>query len=473
MPLLYESRTHRGSAEATFSRGKALTFAALDGAAERAARQLVTLGVGTGDVVALKGHPDTPLLVALHGIWKAGAVPFPMNPRWAPAEEARALELFSPRVVLLGEGMAPVPGDRESLSLGEVKGGQVRLGGLWPDSDPLPVGRDPGGVPDGAPAVHLLTSGTSGEPGAVTLTFGNLRASARGAGERLDLGPSDRWLASLSLAHVGGLALVSRAALLGSSLLFAGAFRVGTFKDLLVRGSFTHASLVPTMLHQFLDLWGDDRIPSSLRCLLIGGAPAEKALVERALSAGFPLSLTYGLTEASSQVATAPPELVRVKPGTVGPPLPGLELRISADGEILVKGPVVAPLRASDDEWLHTGDLGRMDEDGHLWITGRLSHRIISGGVNVDPAEVEAVLRGHPGVRDAAVVGIPDPEWGERVVAVLVPNSDGGVVAEEIERLARVVLSPPKRPKEVRVVAALPRNPNGKVDRSRVRDLFS
>ncbi|MGW8264777.1 MAG: class I adenylate-forming enzyme family protein [Longimicrobiales bacterium] len=473
MPFRFGSRPQRGEATALISAGKTMSFEALDRAADRAARRIVGHGVAPGEVVALKGRPDVQLLVALHAIWKAGAVPFPMNPRWAHAEERRAMHLLSPSFVLLGEGMAPVPGDLEQRVLGgQGKATAAGLGRLPPDPGPLPISHFPEGVPDGMPAAHLLTSGTSGEPETVTLTFGNLRASARGSRERLSLGPSDRWLASLSLAHVGGMALVSRAAFLGSSLLFCGGFRAATVKDLLLEGSFTHASLVPTMLRQLLDLWGDRQAPPSLRCLLIGGAQADEALVERALALGFPLALTYGLTEASSQVATAPPELVKAKPGAVGPPLPGVQLRISREGEILVKGPTVAPARVSADGWLRTGDLGRMDADGHLWVTGRISHRIISGGVNVDPTEVETVLRSHPGVRDAVVVGVPDPAWGERVVAALVPEHPLGVRTEEIHQLARNTLSPAKRPKELRVVDALPRNANGKVARSRVRELF-
>ena len=474
MPFLSEViAAGSGDAEALVSSGTSLTFVALARAAEKAARQLVTAGIRPGQVVALKGHPDAQLLKALHGVWKAGAIAFPMNPRWAAAEEERAARVLGPRLVLLGGGMTPV-GGCENLALEEAEGGirDSALAGIWPDTRPLPFQANPAAVPGGTPAAHLLTSGTLGEPKAVTLTFGNLRASARGARERLSLGPSDRWLASLSPAHVGGLALVSRAALLGSSMVFAGGFNAKVFLELVTEGVITHASLVPTMLHQFLDLWGNREAPPGLRCLLIGGARADENLVERALALRFPIALTFGLTEASSQVATAPPELVRAKPGTVGAPLPGVDLRISAGGEILVRGPIVAPGQEEEDGWLHTGDLGHLDPEGHLWVTGRVSLRIISGGVNVDPAEVEAVLRTYPGVKEVVVVGLPDDEWGERVVAALVSENPEGIHAEGLDRLARAVLSPPKRPRDFRVVDELPRNANGKVDRSRVRSLF-
>jgi O-succinylbenzoic acid--CoA ligase len=224
--------------------------------------------------------------------------------------------------------------------------------------------------------------------------------------------------------------------------------------------------------------WGQRPIPKSLRCLLIGGAPASNDLIQSALEVGFPITLTYGLTEASSQVATAVPELVKEKPGTVGPPLPGVSIKLSEDSELLVSGPTVATDAVEADGWLHTGDLAREDPDGHLWIVGRRSDRIISGGVNVDPAEVEAVLLAFPDVREAAVVGIPDEEWGERVVAVITCDSAKdhsparGLPPEGLEAYLKPRLSPAKRPREIRILPELPLNPNGKVDREGIRALF-
>ncbi len=467
MPFLSRTLGSHGDSNALVAAGHAVSVRSLNQEAERVARRLVTFGIRPGEAVALKGYLDESVLVALHGIWKAGAVLLPLNPRWTDVEEAAAVRLLRPGVALLGKGMTRVAGTTQSLALdpGPLVGAEP-FGEIEPDSSPLPsraLGR--------GTAAHLLTSGTSGEPRRVSITFENFRASALAAGRRLSLRPSDRWLASLSLSHVGGLALVSRAAILGSCLLLDGRYETNRLRELLTRGEFTHAALVPVMLHRLLEGWGGGLPPDSLRCLLIGGAAAEEALVERALTLGFPLALTYGLTEATSQVATAPPELVRAKPGTVGAPLPGVDVRIAPGGEILVRGPTVAPSQRGADGWLHTGDLGRLDGDGHLWVTGRISHRIVSGGVNVDPAEVEAVLRTHPDVRDVAVVGVPDPEWGERVVAALVVD-DRPRIRGELDRLARQVLSPAKRPRDFRVVGSLPRNSNGKVDREGVRALF-
>jgi O-succinylbenzoic acid--CoA ligase len=186
------------------------------------------------------------------------------------------------------------------------------------------------------------------------------------------------------------------------------------------------------------------------------------------------------MTEATSQVATAPPELTRRKPGTVGKPLDGIEVRIAADGEILVRGPTVAmgyvgtDVRdvVASDGWLHTGDIGRLDEEGDLWITGRRADRIVTGGVTVDAVEVEEALRAHPDVADVCVVGLPDAEWGERVAAWVVSERDG-FDASELGTFLRSRLSAPKLPRVLHVGGALPRNPNGKVDRVAVRSTLA
>ncbi|MDH5589803.1 MAG: AMP-binding protein, partial [Gemmatimonadota bacterium] len=311
----------------------------------------------------------------------------------------------------------------------------------------------------------------------VVLTPDNLRASAGAAAERLALGPDDRWLASLSVAHVGGLALVTRALLLGSELVAYGSFDPGEASLLVDEGWITHASLVPTQLLRVLDHRDGTPPPPSFRCVLVGGAHAPAALVARALDSGWPVALTYGMTEMSSQVATAPPDLVARKPGSVGAPLDGTEVRVDAQGEILARGPTQArgflgggPPLADGEGWYHTGDLGAMDAEGHLHVTGRRSIRVVSGGVTVDPAEVEEVIRSHPAVRDVCVVGLPDPEWGERLVAVVVPV-EGEFDEVEVDAFVRERLSPPKRPRSWRPVDDLPLNANGKVDRDRARSL--
>lgn len=487
MAFLSRSLSHAPGGLALQDPEGSSSYRELGEGATSVALRLRELGVGPGDLVGLAGQADRRLVTALHGIWLAGAAAAPVNPRWTPTETRRALAKLSPRLVLVGDVSGPAadaiagagpdmffvgasPGSKPPPLGGEVPVPEEvlvpPLERIFPAAATLPT-------PSGdRVAAHILTSGTSGDPRHVAITVANLTASAEASRERLQLSASDRWLGSLSLAHVGGLALVARAALLGSSVIFDGMFSVERFLTQVESGSVTHASLVPTMLHRVLEALPGGAARSALRCLLVGGAAAPPSLVERALSQGLPIALTYGLTEATSQVATAPPALVRRKPGTVGPPIAGVSLRIAEDGEILVRGATVAPGEASEDGWLRTADLGRQDGDGHLWVTGRRSERIISGGVNVDPVEVENVLRTHASVLDAVVVGIPDEEWGERVVAAVVANPAADPPGPQLVEWIRSGLSAAKRPREIRLVERIPLNANGKVDRMRVRDFF-
>jgi len=473
MPFLSGAVSKTPSATALVDDLGSWSFIELAEAADGVARRLGTLMLDPGRPVALLGEATRAYVGALHGVWRAGLGVAPFNGKWTRVEEARAFARLEPSVALIGEGY-PSP----DLSALPPCTPVFRLGS-GPESplpllqDLAPVSGDLGGLGPEDEAVWLQTSGTTGPARVVKITFGNLFASARGSERRLSLGPSDRWLGSLSLAHVGGVALISRAALLGSRVVLKGGFHAPEFATLVANGTVTHASLVPTMLRRYFQETGNHPPPESLRCLLIGGAPARPELIEAVLEAGMPLALTYGLTEASSQVATAEPALVRRKPGTVGLPLPGVEVRVSEVGEILVRGPTVVPGGMEEDGWLHTGDLGRLDAEGHLWVTGRISDRIISGGLTVDPSEVVSVIESHPLVEAAAVVGIPDEEWGERVVAAVVPASTVGPGLEaELKALADSALSSGKRPRAYGFLGSLPRNANGKVDREAIRAFF-
>ncbi|MFN2616528.1 MAG: AMP-binding protein, partial [Thermoleophilaceae bacterium] len=271
--------------------------------------------------------------------------------------------------------------------------------------------------------------------------------------QNLGVDPADRWLCPLPLHHVGGLAVLLRSAIYATTALVHERFDAGGAKDCLEAGEATLASLVPTMLARLREdgLAGAPR----LRAILLGGGPAPRELVDWAEAAGLPVRLTYGMTETASQVATADPG------ERAGTPLPGVELRIGPRGEILVRGPMVAPGAPSGDGWLHTGDRGRLDEAGKLHVDGRLGNVIVTGGENVAAEEVEEALLAHPAVDDAAVVGLPDPEWGEAVSAFVVLGRPAS--ADELIAWCRERLAPHKLPKRVEQVPGLPRSPAGKL----------
>ena len=531
-PLRAAARERPDAVALEDGRGR-LSWQELDEEVEALALGLAGAGVEPGDRVACLLPVGREAVLALHAGPRVGASLAPLHPGWTEAELDAYLRRIRPRALLCGAATE----ERAEASL-RASGLLVRLGPTTAGGDAA-AGDDAtagsaGAVPagdlpaaDGLPGVdpeaeHTLmaTSGTSGHPRGVRLSLANHRACQRAAARRLDLGPEDRWLATLSPAHVGGVALVLRAAFTGARLVLRGGFDPEAFLALAEEGRISHASLVPTMLRRLLDARAPDAAPEALRGLLVGGDAADPSLLTEALERGWPVCPTYGLTEAASQVATATPAEVGGHPTSVGRPLDGVEVRIEGE-EILVRGPTVGlgylgserapgavvrggrviprqgeeapeaeggpdeeaaagPVRGEPlvdgDGWLRTGDAGRLDDAGRLHVTGRLSGRIVTGGVTVDPVEVERVLRGHPEIRDVCVVGVPDEEWGERVSAA-VERDPGAPEADPDDPLTRAELAlwfgdrlaPAKRPRQVRFVDELPRTPEGKPDRDALR----
>ncbi|MFQ5342341.1 MAG: o-succinylbenzoate--CoA ligase, partial [Anaerolineae bacterium] len=345
----------------------------------------------------------------------------------------------------------------------------------------------------------VFTSGTTGRPKGAMLTYGNHMASATASAFRLGTLPGDRWLACMPLYHVGGLAIVLRCCLYGTTLVLHDGFDPASVSAALDTQAVTLISLVPTMLRRLLEARGKRPFPESLRCVLLGGAAAPATLVERSLAFGVPVATTYGLTEAASQVATASPDDVRRKAGSsamgaghfVGRPLMFSQVRIAgADGhdrppgeigEIEVRGPTVmagyyhspeATREAVRNGWLRTGDMGYLDVDGDLWVVQRRSDLIVTGGENVYPAEVERVIVEHPGVEAACVIGVEDEEWGQRVVAAVVTAEGATVTDAELLEFCRARLAGYKQPRAYRFLTSLPQTASGKVQRDAVANWF-
>jgi O-succinylbenzoic acid--CoA ligase len=349
---------------------------------------------------------------------------------------------------------------------------------------------DPVALPPDSEQVLAFTSGTTGEPKGVRLTRRNLVASAAGSADRLGVDPGDRWLVVLPMYHVGGLAPLVRSTLYGTTTVLAGEFDADRASRAMAAYDVTGVSLVPTMLTRLLDAGWEPT--GDLRFVLLGGAPAPAALVERAVDRGVPVYPTYGTTETASQVATATPTAAVDYPGTVGRPLSVTDVSVldgedtpvdaGQRGELVVDGPTVTPgyLDAGRTDaafgpaGFHTGDLGYRDDAGRLWVTGRLDDRIVTGGENVHPDRVAEALRAHEAVDDAAVVGLPDEEWGERVGALVVPTSGAGggrsSTRVALDEHARDRLADYAVPKTVAFADSLPRTASGTVDRDAVRD---
>jgi O-succinylbenzoic acid--CoA ligase len=402
----------------------AVSYAQLRAAADRAARRLGALGVRPGDRVALALPARMAFVEALHGCMRLGAVAVPVDLRLTSGE--RAARCDGCRTVV----DAPLEGEQDD-------------GATLTDSHDLD-----------APAIVVHTSGTTSEARPVELTYGNWLWSALGSAVALGLDRDERWLCTLPLSHVGGLSILLRSTIYATTAVLHERFDAPAVVAALAEGRATLVSVVPTTLARLLDAGLHD--PPALRAALVGGGPISPALLARAAAARVPAVPTYGLTEACSQVTTG------------GPALFCTRLRIGAGGEILVAGPTVAPGAAGDDRWLRTGDLGALDDDGNLSVTGRAADTIVTGGENVAPAEVEAVLSAHPAVADVAVHGAPDAQWGERIVATIVLRPGATATAAELTGYCRVRLARYKVPKVFRFCLDLPRTQSGKLLR---RDL--
>jgi o-succinylbenzoate---CoA ligase len=393
-------------------------------------------------------------------------------------------------------------------------------------------------------ALVVFTSGTSGRPKGAQLTFNNLYYAAMASTLRLGNEANDRWLLSLPLYHVGGLAMIVRACLSRVPLIVLDRFEAERVAAAAAAHAATLVSLVPTMLHRLLRETTGNPFPASVRLVLIGGAALTPELAAAALERGIPIAPTYGLTEAGSQVCTALPDEARAKPGAVGKALPFMRVRVidgqgsalppGKVGEVVVQGPNVmfgyvgdvppdipltkwgTPERLPYQDGYRTGDLGYLDDDGELFLVQRRSDLIVTGGENVYPAEVERVLASHPAVREVAVVGVADAEWGQRIGAVIAvviqfealkhegtegtEVHGGGIgvtpqMATEreaarkslqgastasrddliviLDAYARQHLAGYKVPRAWRIVDALPLTGSGKVDRAAVRALFN
>ena len=438
MAVLIEAWLERAAAArpdaiAVAEPGRSCTYAELLALARSAAEELRARGVGVGERVGIALPAGVGFAQALHAALLLGAVAVPVDLRLGADERER----------VLADVRTVVEGPLEGVPRGVV--GAVPSRATSHDLE--------------AVAVVIHTSGTSAAPKPVELTYGNFLWSALASGVALGAEREERWLCPLPLAHVGGLSILLRSAIYATTAILHERFETDRVLAALRDERITLVSLVAQTLERLLDA-GLER-PPALRCALTGGGPVPTDLLARARGAGVPVSPTYGLSEACSQVATAP-----VAAPAHGA-LPLFCTRVAIDEhsqEILVRGPTVAPGAVGADGWLHTGDLGQLAGSGALQVAGRRSETIISGGENVAPAEVEAALAAHPAVAEAAVFGLPDPRWGEAVSAVVVAREGAAPDPAALRAHCTERLAPYKVPKEVRLVRGpLPRTSSGKL----------
>jgi O-succinylbenzoic acid--CoA ligase len=432
-PLRSSARTHPDHV-AVEADGRTLSYGALVGRAAKVARALVQNGLRRGARVGLAGPPSLDWVVALHALRFAGAVACPL-PHW------------------------PTPAEREAAAL------SLDISQSLDTTLPLPESIDP--LPEAAldlakVQVVIATSGSTGSPRAIPLTGAQLAWSAFGSALRLGHAREDRWLCPLPLHHVGGLSILLRCAFGSTTAVLHPRFDARTVAEALDSGTCSLVSLTPTMLERVLDARPSQPFPKALRALLVGGGPCSDALLERCGALNVPVSLTWGMTEAASQIATrVPGDVAPIASGM--PPLPFTRISVS-DAALEVEGPTVRGV-------LRTADRGLVRADGRVVVLGRIDDVIVRGGENLDPREIEAVLAEHPSIADAAVIGVPSPTHGQDVAAVLVAK---GVrpTADELARHCRERLAAFKVPTCYAWVESLPRTSLGKLARGSLAARF-
>lgn len=473
------------------------------------ARALHAEGVERGDRVCYLGFNSSTFLIQMFAVWWLGAVFVPMNFRLPPREIAPLVQRADPKVVItepshLEHAEAVVAAGVRSLFVlvdsddlvpapDQIPAPLIRLTQLLTTHEEVSLPELAHVDPDEL-AILMFTSGTTGIPKGVQLTFGNVWWNSVNVDSLVDTRRGDHNLAVAPMFHIGGLnALTIRSMVRGGHTLVRRNFDPGETLADIESFAVNQTFLVPAMvgaLSQHPHFENHDL--SSLRALICAGAPMPPSLIDIFKHKQVPVQQAWGLTETAPFATYLPTELTHAKAGSCGIPMPYTEVRIAdpatgevitepgVSGEMQVRGPNVTPgyyqdaevtAAAFSDDWFRTGDIGHLDEDGFFFIVDRLKDMIITGGENVYPAELERVLAEMPGVLDVAVVGQADEKWGEAVVAVLTCRDGVEPTVEEVRDFCSQYLARYKLPKKVLVIGEIPRSGSGKLMKREVRDI--
>ncbi|GAB4072747.1 o-succinylbenzoate--CoA ligase [Barrientosiimonas marina] len=443
--------------------GVVYTFQDLMETSQSFARKLRSLGIQKHTKVGILSANQLDMVAAIHALTYLGAVGVLLNTRLTDRELNEQLHDAGVSLILGQERQSGLTAETYTFAaIWELPEKQTDLQHELDLDDAFTI---------------IYTSGTTGTPKGVVHTYGNHWWSAIGSMLNLGLQPQDKWLAVLPFFHVSGLSILLRSVIYGIPVYLMEHYDKQHVHDAIMTKNITIVSVVTNMVRDLLTLLGESRYPDTLRCMLLGGGPAPKALLETAKTKHMPIFQSYGMTETASQIVTLSPADALEKLGSSGKPLFPAQLQIDAPpqnvGEIFVKGPMVtkgyfnreqASQKAIQNGWLATGDLGYMDEDGFLYVVDRRKDLIISGGENIYPTEIESVLALLTGIQEAGVIGRPDEKWGQVPVAFVVLR-DSSVTAEAIEAFLRQHLAGYKVPQAIRFLHELPRNASGKLER--------
>ncbi len=454
-----------------------ITYLELDKRVRQCAGWLRAKGIVHGNRVVVSAANSLEWLITIHALARLGAIHVPIGARILKSHADYYQRIYSPALILTDQPTAPL-WDHPAL-----------LDGFMADSnkgEPEPIG-----IEIDRASLHSIvqTSGSEGEPKGVCLTFTNHLSNALASALNLGVRPNDRWLLNLPMDRIGGLAIVMRAAVYGTTVVIHDRFDADQVWRSIDDDDVTQLSCVATTLRRILDAAPERQCPTHVRILMVGGGPVSESLMDEARRRGFPILPTYGLTETSSQIATLSPVSPESKRYTAGVALPLADVEIrdepgspvppGATGRINVRGPMVANgywaegLRiehALDSQgWFATSDSGSIDEDGYLTVHGRIDNVIISGGIKIHAEEIENALMSHEAVAHAVVIPLDDAEWGQSPMAI-VEREAGGVCDEDTLRNHLSDKLPQlSQPRRFEFVDVIPTLPSGKADRQALR----
>ncbi len=475
--------------------GEDFCYARLAREIDATAHTLARLGVREGSVVAYLGLNSPLLLELLFACAQLGSLMTPVSWRLSAAEWARILDDCAPRVLIVEppylealRTIAPARCPTCAVTAGEVPPGWIEWNPSTPTGSPLPPELR-AGRPD-SPVILCYTSGTTGTPKGVVLTQEAVECNAANSAHMHDLRGADRILTTLPMFHVGGLNIQTLPALhAGASVILHPRFNAEETLRAIEHERATLTVLVPAQINAILERpeWDPAKF-ASLRMITTGSTIVAEPFARRINSLGIPLAQVYGSTETAPIAAYQRREDAALRPGSAGAPALHCEIRVvddayadvppGVDGEILVRGRNVMcgywrqpaeTAAAFRDGWFCSGDVGHLDADGFLYVVARKKDMIITGGENVYPEEVEALLLGDPSVLEACVVGKPDERFGEMVVAAVVLRDGARLTIDAVKILLEDRLARYKHPREVHCLPQLPRNALGKLCRADVR----
>lgn len=451
-------------------KGDAITFSELKVKSQQFARKLTNLGVMKGSHIGIRSTNNVSMVIAIHALSYIGAISVMLNTRLTKEELNYQIEDAEVSLILACETLGQSTKEmhfsipvKTYTEINQLHGKAIALQEELHLDDMFTV---------------IYTSGTTGFPKGVIHTYGNHWWSAIGSALNLGLNENDKWLVPLPIFHVSGLSTMIKSVIYGMPVYLLGKFNEHTVQQAIINKGVTIASVVTVMLQRLIDLIGDSKYPESFRCMLLGGGPAPEPLLEKAKERHIPVFQSYGMTETASQIVTLTPRDALEKIGSAGKPLFPAQLKIVNNapepvGEIHVKGPMVtkgyykndaASRKAIKDDWLATGDLGYLDENGFLYVVDRRKDLIISGGENIYPSEIESVLSGMREIKEVAIIGKSDEAWGQVPVAFIVKKE--AITPDEILTFAKSKLASYKLPKQFYFVDYLPRNASNKLVRN-------